>query len=357
MTRKTLRIAAGLAAFAVLAAAPGAALAWNNRGHMLVAAVAWGKMSPATRTKVNALLKQNPLYPQWVAGVPSASRPVTAFLKAATWPDIIKGRICKLNADPQPTPPNTSDPNTSENVWHGAADKICYIDDGSTPPAGPTASRNVGYSDMLLHKYWHYEDLPFATDGGATEPAPGVNAGTQITAMRDQLRTGSAAQQAYAVPWLIHMTGDIHQPLHATSRFVAGRADHGGNAVKVCTTQTTCTLGSSQSLHSFWDGALGADQDLKVIRAEADKLCNATAVKQKLCDPQAAGAEEVTDPEAWIAGSFDLAKASAYAAPVGATTSTAFRLDDAYRTNAARVARGQVALAGARLAKLLEASL
>ncbi len=352
MTRKTLRIAAGLAAFAVLASAPGAALAWNNRGHMLVAAVAWGKMSPATRTKVNALLKQYPLYPQWVAGVPAASRPVTAFLKAATWPDIIKGRMCKLNTDPQPTPPNSGD-----NVWHGAADKICYIDDGSTPPTGPTASRNVGFSDMLLHKYWHYEDLPFATDGGATEPAPGVNAGTQIAAMRDQLRTGSAAQRAYAVPWLIHMAGDIHQPLHATSRFVGGKADHGGNSVQVCTTQTTCTLGSAQSLHSFWDGALGADQDLKVIRTEADKLCNATAVKQKLCDPKTAGAEDVTDPEAWIAGSFDLAKAFAYAAPVGATTSTAFRLDATYRTNAARVARTQVALAGTRLAKLMDASL
>ena len=58
MTRRSIRIAAGLAAFSVLATAPGAALAWNNRGHMLVAAVAWGKMSPATKTKVNALLTQ-----------------------------------------------------------------------------------------------------------------------------------------------------------------------------------------------------------------------------------------------------------------------------------------------------------
>ena len=352
MTRRSLRIVAGLAAFAVLATAPSAALAWNNRGHMLVAAVAWGKMSPATKTKVNALLKQNPLYPQWVAGVPSASRPVTAFLRAATWPDIIKGKGCRMNTDPQPTPPNTGD-----NVWHGTPTTICYIDDGSTPPPGPGATRNVGYSDMLLHKYWHYEDLPFAADGGATEPAPGVNDGTQIAAMREQLRTGSEAQKAYAIPWLVHMAGDVHQPLHATSRFIGGQADHGGNTVKVCTTQTNCTLGSGQSLHSFWDGALGNDQDLKVIRAEATKLCNATAVKQKLCDPKTAGAEDVTDPEAWITGSFDLAKTFSYAAPVGASTSTAFRLDDKYRVDAARVARSQVALAGARLAKLLDASL
>jgi hypothetical protein len=347
-----LRLAVSAAAFAILAGTAAPAAAWNNRGHMMVAAVAWGKMDQATKTKVHALLKQNPMYAQWVAGVPSASRPVTAFMRAATWPDFIKGHGCKMNLDPQT-------PASAEAIWAGPIGTICYLDDGSAPPTPPTpiSGRNVGYPDMLLHKYWHYKDLPFAADGGSTHAPADVNAGSQIAAMRENLRTGSEAQKAYAIPWLVHMVGDIHQPLHSASRFVGGVSDNGGNGVKVCTTQTKCTLGSAQSLHSFWDGSLGSDQDLKVIRAEAARLCNATAVKQKLCDPKAPGAEDSTDVEGWIADSSGLAKATAYAAPVGGTTGQAFRLDAAYQVNAARVARSQVALAGARLAKLLDGNL
>ena len=80
-------------------------------------------------------------------------------------------------------------------------------------------------------------------------------------------------------------------------------------------------------------------------------------MKLKLCDPKAPGADDATDVDGWIDDSFALAKLNAYARPVGGTTATAFRLDEKYRTDAARVARSQVALGGARLAKLLDEGL
>ena len=48
-------VAAGL-----LLASP--ALAWNDRGHMIVAALAYEQLEPAARDRVDALLKLNPQY-------------------------------------------------------------------------------------------------------------------------------------------------------------------------------------------------------------------------------------------------------------------------------------------------------
>jgi hypothetical protein len=100
------------------------ARAWNDQGHMMVAAVAWERLTPAARQKVSRLLRQNPQYGTWIAGVPAQQRDEIAFLRAATWPDFIK-----------------SAPG--------------YVMDGNTP-SGPDAARNIGYSDHLQHRYWHF---------------------------------------------------------------------------------------------------------------------------------------------------------------------------------------------------------
>lgn len=351
MPSRTLRSAAAAAAFVVLAGVAQPAAAWNDHGHMLVAAVAWGKMTPQARAKAGALLKLNPLYGAWTAGVPANQRAATAFIKAATWPDIIKGAECKTGKDPQPTPPNTGD-----DVWHGAPGKICYIKDGSTPKAGdPITARNLGYADMRMHKYWHYKDLPFAVGSSATEDPPEPNAATQIKTFRDALKTGTEAQQAYDLAWLLHMVGDIHQPLHAASRFVGGKPDNGGNSVIVCV--GPCTARTKQTLHSYWDGALGSVENVAALRKEAQSLCNASAVKLGVCDKPRDGAAEGTDVDAWLTDSLELAKTFAYGAPVGPEAGPAYPLNSAYAKDAARVARSQVALGGARLAKLLNEAL
>src|SRR5439155_4756953 len=53
------------------------ASAWNDRGHMSVAYIAYKKLNPAMRDRVNALLNLKPKYNGWAAKVdqqmPSAS--------------------------------------------------------------------------------------------------------------------------------------------------------------------------------------------------------------------------------------------------------------------------------------------
>jgi hypothetical protein len=68
--------------------------AWNSRGHMMVAAVAYKQLTPATKNRVEAILLLNPDRPNWVAMIPAgtspANRKMMLFMIAATWPDRIK---------------------------------------------------------------------------------------------------------------------------------------------------------------------------------------------------------------------------------------------------------------------------
>jgi hypothetical protein len=47
------------------------ARAWDDQGHMMVATVAWEKLNPAVKKRAIELLKLNPDYETFIAGVPS----------------------------------------------------------------------------------------------------------------------------------------------------------------------------------------------------------------------------------------------------------------------------------------------
>src|SRR5882757_3269046 len=153
--RENLMRSIRLAALFALLIAGAPAFAWNSFGHMTVAAVAYSHLTPTARTQVIQLLKLNPSYSHWIAGVPAAHRDETAFMRAAYWPDFIR---------------------RAEG----------YIDDGEQP-TDPNAARNIGYSDKLMHKYWHYVDLPFSPDGTTTADPKNPNAETQINKFRDTI--------------------------------------------------------------------------------------------------------------------------------------------------------------------------
>ena len=68
--------------------------AWNSRGHMMVAAVAYGKLSPRTKKRVAELIGRNPDFDKFLEkipdGIPEATKQKMLFMLAATWPDMIK---------------------------------------------------------------------------------------------------------------------------------------------------------------------------------------------------------------------------------------------------------------------------
>ena len=67
-------------------------------------------------------------------------------------------------------------------------------------------------------------------------------------------------------------------------------------------------------------------------------------------------AAQISDSEAWINESADLAKQFAYAPPVSTGTNAVLLMRE-YETNARNIARSQVALAAPRLANLINNAL
>lgn len=98
--------------------------AWNDFGHITVAAVVYPLLDPIPKAQANALLKLNPNYSHWKsqipAGTPTDERDRIIIMEAATWPDEIR----------------------SDSAYHADG-----THNGNRPPPGPEAGQNIGYSD------------------------------------------------------------------------------------------------------------------------------------------------------------------------------------------------------------------
>jgi hypothetical protein len=297
--------------------------AWWNAGHETVAYIAYKKLTPQTRKRVDELLKLNPMYATWTGGVPENQKGLVAFVRAATWADCIKSSSC--------TPGYTSDGGNG----------------GNDPPGNPTDAQNIGYDDHLMHKYWHFIDEPYSA--GAPGQAPKEpNALTEIKLLTDAIGSyESDPIKSYDVVWLEHIVGDVHQPLHATSRFTKNHTDgdEGGNLVLFCA--RPC----KDELHAYWDGLLGDAPSMNDINAAGARLLRRKKPAQA----------DVADPSQWVDESFALAESKVYVAPISDDNDPAQtispRPDAAYDKSAHAVANSQVLLAGYRLANLLNTHL
>lgn len=295
---------------------------WLEAGHMAVAYVAYQKLTPQTRARVDALVRLNPMYNDWLtrlpADTPTDQKNVMLFMLASIWADDIK----KSNG---------------------------YRDDGklrpngkvnaNIPPDDGTGGQNLGYSDRLRRRYWHFIDLPFSPDNTELKNPPSPNAETQIALFRSVLASDSPDDlKSYDLVWLLHIVGDVHQPLHCTARFTQSDrdGDDGGNGVKV----------GSDSLHFFWDALPGNTADPR----------DAIAYAQSLSPAPASAANNLNVSE-WIRQSFELAKSTVYKNPPIGIGQGPYTVTTAYRNAAKALAKKQVALAGARMAKILNTEL
>lgn len=330
--------------FSLSLATPPQVLAWGNTGHEAVAYVAWQQMTPAARARAIELIKLVPTlhnanntksipgYDEWVAELPAGlsqdDQNLYLFMRAATWADTIKHQ---------------------------------WLVDSDRPPKGVTTDVNIGFTDTRSHGYWHFIDTGFASDKSTVPPTPAPNAVTEIVALRQFIASNEAdLLKSYDLIWLEHLVGDVHQPLHAATRYYAGADDAGGNDVEIKLTTAMNktfegTLSSSPptELHAYWDSLPGegsAGPALPQAAALAKSLSPATATKIA-----------VTDPAKWAAESFAEAKKDAYAAPIGSSPkpagASAYVMTTAYYNRALSDAKGRIALAGARLAKLLNDNL
>jgi hypothetical protein len=145
-------------------------------------------------------------------------------------------------------------------------------------------------------------------------------------------------QAAYDLPWIEHLVGDSHQPLHATRRYLKSqpKGDAGGNFVFVQ---------GGKTLHALWDDA-AAPRDLSyedVVRYAREITAEYPA--------QDLGS---LDPRGWMMESFELDKSTVYT--FGLETGSKEHplvMPPGYEEKAKSVGRQRVALAGYRLAAVL----
>jgi hypothetical protein len=100
---------------------------------------------------------------------------------------------------------------------------------------------------------WHWVTIPPGQSYGHTTKNPNGDIIQTVERVIRELKSGklSPQQEAEHLRILIHLTGDVHQPLH-----VGARDDRGGNNVRVT------WFGKNSNLHRIWDSDMIDDTRL-----------------------------------------------------------------------------------------------
>jgi hypothetical protein len=309
------------------------ASAWGPAGHKIIASIAFRRLSPEKQAMIIALLKQHPRFEEdFAKKMPSDLSAADAnewtIQQAAIWPDI--ARSLKGNGLRQ---------EYHHRSWH-------FID----LPDFLTPADEQALKDQIKGRVNLSFDVP--SDPNAQKS---MNIMQAIAHSRSIVVDPQAKPQdrALHLSWLIHLVGDLHQPLHTTalfSRRLFTDGDQGGN--KIPTRQ-------GKNLHSLWDGFPGSPT-FSTTRNRALRL---------LADPQMREASERAvanqDVKSWLEESHQLATTVAYDAEVtdsvrrfeqsnSGTELPRLSLSEGYLKQGGAAANRRLVQAGYRLEKMLE---
>jgi hypothetical protein len=313
--------------------------AWDSFGHRLVVAIAYKQLDEATRQRVAAALQGHPaldseLWKRLGTGDPSPAG-LVLFMNAATFPDDVR-------PDRKPD---------------GSIDNRFHVPEWST-------LYHRSSNHFINYRFEPPSTLPGAPPGSSGEDIVSAFAKHSRT-VRDfkaSADVDEARQRAVSLSWMMHLAGDVHQPLHCTARFSSkyhqAHGDEGGNAVKPFP-NPRASAAYDRNLHAYWDDLLGSNRDAdspgRIVDVADDIIASVP--------PGAFTADQLkptTDIRLWALESFGLAVDKAYlplgdlldrTEPIGEDD-----VPDDYEARSKDVARKQVALAGYRLAEVLKAT-
>lgn len=278
----TVRLALPLA-IAACVSYPHVAWAWGAEGHRIVAMIAMNHLTPGARAKLSDLLTASGT--SLVAGTHVAAGGFRNLADLSTWADAFRNQ------------------NRATAGWHFAdipKAELSYDD-----------ARDCGDGNCVVIKLAYYTKVL----GDTTAPL---------------------ADRAVALRFVVHLTGDIHQPLHC-----ADNDDRGGNSV------TETYGGQASNLHHVWDTDVlladgGGDQPTL-----ATKLDTATSASTAID-------WSTGTPVDWANEAHTLAVETAYGAlPLSSDED----LSGAYAAKATPVIEAQLEKAGLRLAMILNGAL
>jgi len=229
---------------------------------------------------------------------------------------------------------------------------------------------------------WHYWDIPLSQTSPATLPqycAEGCVVQAleqQIAILRDKSRPD--AERSIALLWVLHLVGDLHQPLHEEDN-----NDRGGNCVPVSFLDQKAEQrpngGYGPNLHGVWDTELV--QEIGGIHRKSPKASMEVSLFAARLEHEDAAvirhsASAPVDVIAWANQAHQVARKDAYASlqpPIAPETAAApagscapapaeyFARHEAAGTGYVAEVRPalerQLSLAGARLADVLYTAL
>lgn len=263
---------------------PASAWAWGVKGHAAVASLAEANLRPEVLAQVRDLLADD----LDRNDRPSGRKTLAAV---ASWPDEIRSEAVK------------TDPGAYKG-WHVRSNQVCSDKLGKCPDGHCVDQLIIHYSKIL----------------------------------RDRHQPQRARNEA--LKWIVHLVGDLHQPLHS------GVNPNGGGA-KAVLDGVAPRPGEPLTLHSAWDNELAV---------AALKGWHSTAVL-----PQDLPRLAEDAPTQWMLETRGVALRDAYSTlpgfHCGEKLPEPVILDEAYQQHSIGVIRQQIERAGLRLAQLLNETL
>ena len=215
----------------------------------------------------------------------------------------------------------------------------------ATDESGLTGDRGIAAESTWADRFrehhrdtqdWHYVDIEI----DKSRPSHG-----QLVTKIDQFRVEladpatSPAERLMALQFLLHLVGDLHQPLHA-----ADNHDHGGNELLVIARGTR-----RGNLHHYWDNVFVSNL------GDSPQAISQQLIAGITPDDRAEAAHGT--PLSWAMESYAIAGVEAYGQLPPAGPNGVHLLDEHYVREATITVRHQLQRAGLRLAQVLNEAL
>jgi hypothetical protein len=290
------------------------AAAWDDAGHKLTGYIAWQQMTPQARERAIKILLSAPedadlsvFYLQDSRS--EAARQRELFMIATTWADIVRDRNFKNRYGKY----HKSDWHYADTFWRVTNGRVEILNDFSEPKGKAV-------------------DQLFAFDKMLRETSP------------------SDADKAIALAWVLHLGGDIHQPLHTSARVTETepKGDQGGNLFLL--TPQGAARGEQVNLHWFWDSIVRRNVPRKNDACDSEYLpVIAEAMMKKYPQARMQNRLKLGQFNEWQQEGFKLATVEVFS-PLLVRNQMA---SEAYKRRAFQISQEQIALAGYRLGAML----
>ena len=245
-------------------------------------------------------------------------------------------------------------PNAKRRIWDLMFPSKPYKEDAGEQAfvAASTWADNIKVDRPQYDNQEHFIERLFPQGGAPTTP----NLVTALNKNWDRLQPDSdsdANDRLESLLFIIHYVGDIHQPLHCASRTSTQypNGDSGANRLRIMVPDFSGKL-RDVPLHRYWDTGLDSfSESTFTVKGSAKEIKNKYPDENKEnIEKEKSLPDGRPNFEGWSRESFKLAQEVAYAG-----IEDGGRVSVRYRYNGINTVNMQLATAGYRLGKLLNA--